>query len=121
MDEFEHNRRIVDERKKINNYRRKLYAQKRLESNIIKKINTTMIGAIASVEDGFGHLWGIDLHDDELDRDHLELREIWEEVRREILNKGNMQKRAAQDEISEYDTEWHRYKTDFITKKEQEQ
>lgn len=126
MDEFEKNRRLVserkkliEERKKLNNYKRKLYAQQRLESNIVKKIKTTMIGALASFEDGFGHLWGIDKNENELDQEELKFSDLWEEIRCEILNKGNMQIRAAQDEISEYNTEWNGYKIDFI-KKEQD-
>lgn len=125
MDNFEQNRLIVEnrkikmaEQKKLNEQKRKLYAEKRLEHNIIKKIKTTMIGALASFEDGFGFLWGIDLDYEELDGDQLELRESWEEIRREILNKGNMQIRAAQDELSEYNAEWTGFteKIDFITK-----
>jgi hypothetical protein len=116
MDDFDKNKHIVNERKQSNEYRKKIYAKKRLEANIIKKIKTTMIGALASFEDGFGHLWGIDLDESELDQEHIDFRELWFEVRSEILNKGNQQIRAAQDEISEYDTEWHRYQVDFIKK-----
>ena len=122
MDTFEENRRIVnernkliEERKKLNKEKRRLYAQQRLESNIIKKIKTTMIGALASFENGFGHLWGIDLDEEELTPDHRLVSDRWEEVRGEILNKGNMQIRAAQDEISEYNTEWSGTKINFIT------
>lgn len=120
MDDFARNKKIVEERKKLNSYRRKLYAQKRLEHNITKKIKTTMIGALASFEDAFGYLWGIDRDYEDLDNDELELREAWEETRRDILNKGNMQIRAAQDEISEYDTEWNRYTIEFITQRNQD-
>jgi len=117
MDDFERNKRIVSERKKLNTYRRKLYAQKRLEYNITKKIKTTMIGALASFEEAFGYLWGMDIDFDNLNEQQLAFLDTWEETRREILNKGNMQIRAAQDEISEYDTEWNRYTTEFITQR----
>ena len=125
MDDFTLNRIKVENRNKqledqknFNEHKRKIYAQRRLEHNIIKKIKTTMIGALASFEDGFGFLWGIDLDYNELDKEQLELREVWEEIRREVLNKGNMQIRAAQDELSEYNTEWTGFtqKIDFITK-----
>jgi hypothetical protein len=116
MDEFERNQKIVNERKKANELRKKMYAKNRLEFNITKKIRTTMIGAIATFEDIFGGLWGIDLEDQELTPKQAKYRDMWEEARREILNKGNMQIRAAHDEISEYDTEWNRYKIDFIKK-----
>ena len=116
MDEFERNKKIVAERKRANELRKKLYSKNRLETNITKKIRTTMIGAIASFEEAFGKLWGIDLEYEELNSKQLRFKELWEEVRRDILNKGNMQIRAAQDEISEYDAEWNRYQIDFIKK-----
>jgi len=115
-DEFKKNQKIVEERKKANNLRKKMYAKNRLEHNITKKIRTTMIGALSSFEETFGYLWGIDLDEEELSPNHIKFRNLWENTRREILNKGNMQIRAAQDEISEYDTEWSMYKIDFIRK-----
>lgn len=116
MDEFYENQRIVDERKKQNESRRKERSANRLETNMAKKIKTTMIGALASFEDGFGYLWGIDDDYNALTQEQLDLRELWEEVRTEILNKGNMQIRAAKDELSEYDTNWNRKRIDFIKK-----
>jgi len=118
MDEFEHNKQLVAERKKLNEQKRKLNDKQRLEYNITKKIKTTMIGALATFEDFFGDLWGIDKNLDELSEAEMKCLEDWNEARKEILNNGNVQIRAAQDEISEYDTEWNRYKIDFIVKKD---
>jgi hypothetical protein len=127
MDEFEKNQQIVrrrneqiSERKKLNDQRRKIYAKKRLEHNITKKIKTTMIGALASFEDFFGELWGIDMNLEELNEQQLRWLDTWEETRKDILNNGNVQIRAAQDEISEYDAEWtgQNYEIDFIIKKD---
>lgn len=106
MDSFEQNKRLVEQRKKTNQERRQLYAKNRLETNVTKKITTTMIGALAAFEDFFGELWGIDLDEKELTKEQLEYREIWEDVRSEILSNGNMQIRAAQNEISEYTAEF---------------
>lgn len=116
MDEFEKNKKIVNERKKLNDYKRKVYAQKRLESNITKKIKTTMIGSLATFENIFGYLWGIDEDDDKLTTNQNRLRDLWEEARSEILTKGNAQIRAAQEEIDEYNLEWNGYKINFIMK-----
>ena len=116
MDNFEYNKKVVEERKKLNAHKKKLYAKQRLETNITKKIRTTMIGALASFEDAFGDLWGIDLSYEELSEEQIQFRDVWDEVRTDILNKGNMQIRAAQDELSEYDAEWHRPRIDFIRK-----
>jgi len=123
MDEFVENKKIVDERKKLieerkrlNTYKQQLFAQQRLEKNLSKKIQTTMSGALESFENGFGDLWGIDLDENTLDPEQARLSEIWEDVRSEILNRGNMQIRAAKDEISEYNTEWNGRKINFILK-----
>jgi hypothetical protein len=116
MDEFEKNKRIVAERKKLNELKRKMQAQEKLKFNIAKKIRTTMIGALASFEDGFGYLWGIDLDDVEMTEDELKFRDLWEEIRAEILDKGNKQIHAAEDEISGYNLEWNGYIIDFIKK-----
>jgi len=116
MDDFNRNKKIVQERKHRNEEKRKQFAQKRLETNIVKKIKTTMIGALASFEDGFGHLWGKDIPEDQLDSDELKFSDMWEEIRSEILDKGNLQIRAAKDELSEYETDWNMYQIDFIKK-----
>ena len=110
----------IETRRRVNEERRGLYANNRLKQNISRKIRTTMIGAISSVEDTFGFLWGIDKLEDELTQEELEYRDSWDTTRTEILNKGNKQLRIALEEISEYTMEWNRYQADFIVKKEGE-
>lgn len=117
MDDFDRNKRLVDERKKANEMRRKQYVKDRLEYNISKKIRTTMIGALDSMEKNFGHLWGHGLPENELTEEQLFWDEIWEETRAQILNKGNQQIRAAQDELSEYDMQWNQPTIQFVTKR----
>lgn len=89
-------------------------SKKRLISIIEKKFKTTMIGSLATFEETFGYLWG---HGEQsLSEEQAEFRRMWDEVRTEILNKGNNQLRAAQDEIASYTMTWDKYKTDFIIK-----
>jgi hypothetical protein len=65
-----------------------------------KKIETTMIGALARFESGFGNLWGHhknmeqDLNDQELYFDNL-----WQDVRNNILNHGNKQIRSIKEDM----------------------
>ena len=47
-----------------------------------------------------------------------EYREIWNETRTTILNKGNNQLRAAIEEVSLYSMKWEKYQTEFIIKKD---
>ena len=74
-----------------------------------KKIQTTMIGALSSLEANFGFLWGIGEPDDEITPEQLALKEIFEQVRSEILDRGNTQIRNLEAEISNYDINWKRY------------
>ena len=90
------------------NYKDK--SKQRLSSIMKKKIQTTMIGAISSIEDHFGMLWNGD------SKDHALMHEIFQKVRSEILDKGNHQLRNIDVELSQYDIEWMRYNLDLPMK-----
>ncbi len=105
----------INERKKSNEERNKLYSQNRLRQNVGKKIQTTMIGALSSFEEQFGKLWGIGVDGDLTDEQKM-FKELWEKTRTDVLNKGNKQFRAAMEEISEYTTEWNKYKATLIVR-----
>lgn len=109
--------KITRDRAKADNDRRyREGCKKRLLNTIEKKFKTTIIGAIASVEAGFGELWGHGKPEVELTEDERNFRAIWQEVRTEILNKGNNNLRGAQDEIAQYSTTWEGFRTEFIVK-----
>lgn len=88
---------IIDERSKH-----------RLKKEIKKKIQTTMIGSLSSIERYFGFLWGED-SEEELTKDQERMRDIFEDLRTEILDKGNIQIRNADAEIDSYDVSWNKY------------
>ena len=68
-------------------------------SDIIrKKIETTMIGALARFEEGFGRLWGHG-SDKKLSQDEIRNKIIWDNVRESILDHGNLQIRKALSEL----------------------
>ena len=73
-----------------------------------KKIQTTMIGALSSLESHFGFLWE---HPDgeELTPEKEHLHSLYEEARSEILDRGNNQMRNLEAEFSHYDITWLRY------------
>ena len=68
---------------------------------LIKSIDTTMIGALSKFENVFGYLWG---HykgpDEQLTDQEMYFDNMWQDVRNNILNHGNKQKRVLQDKIS---------------------
>lgn len=62
----------------------------RLKDFAIKKVRTTMIGAIAELEKN------LDLKDEEI-------KKVFEEIRQNILNLGNSQIRSLEKEFTKYD------------------
>jgi len=73
-----------------------------------KKVQTTMIGALSTIEKHFGFLWGYE-EEDNLTDEQKHMRDIFEEARSEILDKGNSQIRNLEAEFSQYDIKWLRY------------
>lgn len=69
-----------------------------LEENACKKIKTTMIGALESIEKFFGEFM-----DDE------KLQEAFVKTREDILNKGNKQIKNMKKELSSYNISRKRY------------
>lgn len=108
---------LIAERERIRKQNEEKYkdnSKKRLIDIVSKKFKTTMIGSLAKFEENFGFLWGHGKK--ELTEQEAEFRKVWETVRTEILNNGNNQLRAAQDEIASHSMTWDRYRTDFIVK-----
>lgn len=83
-------------------------SKKRLKNILETKLRTTFIGALDIFERTFGYLWGKD-SPEPLDDTQQEMFEIWQEVRKRILDQGNNQMRAAQNEIDQYTIRWNRY------------
>lgn len=84
-------------------------SKKRLSNIVTTKIKTSFIGAISACENHFGVLWGHGKKDEELDDNETAMREIWEDVRAQILDNGNAQLRASMNEIEDYTISWNRY------------
>lgn len=91
-------------------------SKNRLKQSIRKKLETTMIGAIAAIETKFGFLWGENKCKDKLTERELYLLNLKDELRTEILNKSNSQLRAAMAELEEYDITWERHRCNFEMK-----
>jgi hypothetical protein len=120
MEEFNHKQRRGRQRKS-NNAREEKFkesSKKRLSNNIRKKFDTTIIGSLAVMEEFFGELWGHGLRYNELTDDEKDWREAWEEARTKMLDLGNSNSRASQNEISQYTISWNKYVTNFIVLKD---
>lgn len=78
-------------------------SKERLFNIASKKIQTTMIGALETIEKMFGFLWEDDTKESQM------MRESFEKARSEILDRGNNQIRNLQTEMEQYEVEWKRY------------
>ena len=73
-----------------------------------KKIQTTMIGALSTLEEKFGFLWGRD-NKESLTPEQEHMKQLYEEARSEILDRGNNQARNLEAEFANYEISWQRY------------
>lgn len=77
---------------------------------LMKRFQTTMIGALYVFEENFGYLWGLDKDDDELTDKEIQFKNIWEETRNKILNNGNNQFRKCVADLEKNNTIKYNYK-----------
>ena len=90
--------------KKIREERKKEVSRDTLFKSTKKKIQTTMIGALSTIEEGFGFLWGFNPESQEdLTPEQRHLKDIYEEARAKILDRGNTQIRNLEIEFSNYE------------------
>ena len=87
----------------------------RLSKILKKKVQTTMIGAISSIEDHFSFLWNAE--DSEMTEEKKFMYEAFQKVRSEILDKGNTQARNVDAELNQYEIRWMKYSMDIPVKK----
>ena len=73
-----------------------------------KKIQTTMIGALSSIEKYFGFLWAHNESRD-LTQEEEHAKELYEKMRSEILDRGNNQARILVAELAQYEVKLLKY------------
>jgi hypothetical protein len=91
--------------KKIRERKYKADSKDRLSKILKKKIQTTMIGALSSIEENLSFLW----EEDHPKFTKQEITQIYNKIRSEILDKGNNQARNVDAELANYEVEWLRY------------
>lgn len=96
-DDFNENLRSVQNYKKQKEEKFKELSNNRLYNIAKKKIQTTMIGAIATIEKHFGPL---------LENGSKSAKQAFEDARSEILDKGNSQIRNLESEFNNYEIVW---------------
>lgn len=93
--------------KKIRENKYKLDSRDRLSKILKKKIQTTMIGALSSIEENFGFLW--QPKNGQSTKEQQAMKILYDRVRSEILDRGNSQARNVDAELAQYEIEWLRY------------
>ena len=74
-----------------------------------KKVQTTMIGSLSDIESFFGFLWEFGEPDPQLSEEQKHMKEIFEEVRAKILDRGNTQIRDLELEFVNYEISRKKY------------
>ncbi len=90
--------------KKIREERNKEISKESLFKSSKKKIQTTMIGALSTIEESFGFLWGFESGDEsKMTPEQVHLKNIYDEARAKILDRGNTQIRNLELEFAGYE------------------
>ena len=118
MENFDDIIRKRSEYKQARAEKYKYDSKDRLSKILRKKVETTMIGAISSIEDHFSFLW--EAKDSEMTEEKKFMYETFQKVRSEILDKGNTQARNVDAELNQYEVKWMRYSIEMPIKQNKE-
>lgn len=72
----------------------------KLTNNVEKRFQTTMIGSLARIEEYLGFVWGH--NQDMLSVQQADNRQVWQDLRDDILDHCNYQMRGALTDIRKY-------------------
>lgn len=106
MDEYTKLKAIREKKDLEKDKKYKEDSKERLKKICLTKVRTTMIGALDSIEKKFEEYY---TNDSKPSNEELILTKIFEELRTEILDKGNQQIRNLETEFEQYTIEWKRY------------
>ena len=115
MGDFDKLIRDRSEYKQTREEKYKYDSKDRLSKILKKKVQTTMIGAISSIEDHFSFLWNAE--ESEMTEEKKFMYEAFQKVRSQILDKGNTQARNVDAELNQYEIRWMKYSMDIPVKK----
>lgn len=92
--------------KQVREEKYKQDSKDRLVKILKKKVETTMIGALSSIEEYFGDLWNTD---GQMTPEQARMYDLYQKIRSEILDRGNAQSRNIDAELAQYEVKWLRY------------
>lgn len=94
-------------------------AKKNLQDYALSRCKTILIAGLEQFENGFGFLWGHGKPWAALTEDQKEMREIWKEIRLEILGSGEFRINQLRDKFRFYNIE-NKVENTFILPQEEE-
>lgn len=80
-----------------------------LERIVKKRCTTIFIGTLDSIEQKFGYLWGLDKNLRDLTEREKLFLQLWKDLRKEILDKGNMQTNGLMKDLEIFDLKLRQY------------
>jgi len=83
-----------------------------LKRLVEKRIRTTMIGALACVEEKFGQFWKTE-NNEKMTAEQASLYQLFQEIRSVILDNGNNQIRLLDKDIDNFNVEAKKYHIQF--------
>jgi len=105
MDDYNKMLKVSLDYKKKRDEKYKEVSKDRLFNVEKKKVQTTMIGALSTLEEHFGFLWGFE-QSEEMTPEQEHMKTIFEEARSKILDRGNTQIRNLESEFVNYEITW---------------
>ena len=108
MDKYNQMLKMSLDLKKKRDDKYKEISSDRLFNVAKKKVQTTMIGALSTLEEHFGFLWGFEQSED-LTPEQQHMKTIFEEARSKILDRGNTQIRNLESEFVNYEITWKKH------------
>lgn len=118
--EFWEQKNAFEKEKERRNQKFEKLSRNRLHDVLATHMKTIMIGALSDFEKAFGELWGHGLSDSQLSEKQDKIREIWNEVRTSILDRGNNKIKHMRSELNRHNVQWNRYVTKFEVRNDNE-
>ena len=83
-------------------------SRENLRKIVAKRIQTTMIGALAAIEEKFKEFWEPE-EGEKMNKEQQNLYNLFQEIRSSILDNGNNQIRLLEKDIENFDVEARQY------------
>lgn len=113
FDKFERSRQLAEEQRARRAETRRHKSKQSLKDLMKQRCTTIFIGGLDSIEQKIGYLWGQGKPFDTLTEREKLFNQLWKELRKEILDKGNLQVKLAMRQIDLFEVELLDYEVNY--------